>query len=78
MDLLNMLSSISKGVAYPAMNGKNLLSDNYRCSSSRRTKSYMQKGKTLMELCDQLEQEIDTSQQQIEDLMQSVLKEVYV
>ena len=30
-----------------------------------------------MNLCDQLEKEVETGHQQIEDLMQSVLKEVF-
>ena len=30
-----------------------------------------------MNFCDQLEKEVETSHQQIEDLMQSVLKEVF-
>ena len=37
----------------------------------------LQKVNSLMALCDELEQQIDTSHKQIEQLMQSCLKEVF-
>ena len=41
-------------------------------------KAIVEKVNSLMALCDELEQEVDNSQSQIEQLMQSCLKEVFV
>ena len=38
----------------------------------------VEKVNSLMALCDELEQQVDNSQSQIEQLMQSCLKEVFV
>lgn len=40
-------------------------------------KAIVEKVNVLMGLCDELEQEVQTSEQQLEDLMQSVLREVF-
>ena len=40
-------------------------------------KAIVKKVNSLMTLCDELEQQIDNSQAQIEQLMQSCLKEVF-
>lgn len=74
---IEYVESYSKGVAYPAINDKNLQSAIIPIPPLEEQKAIVQKINALMELCDQLEKEVENGKRQIEELMQSVLKEVF-
>jgi type I restriction enzyme S subunit len=71
------VETFSKGVAYPAINDKNLLAAPIPIPPLEEQKAIVQKVNALMECCDALEQEVQQSQQHSEQLMQSVLREVF-
>ena len=74
---IEYVESYSKGVAYPAINDKNLQSAIIPIPPLEEQKAIVEKVNALMNLCDQLENEVKTGQAQIEALTQSVLKEVF-
>ncbi len=71
------VETFSKGVAYPAINDKNLLSAPIPIPPLEEQKAIVEKVTILMGLCDALEQEVQQSQEHSELLMQSVLREVF-
>lgn len=74
---IEYVESFMKGVAYPAINDKNLLSSPIPVPTIMEQQVIVEKVNSLMSLCDELEQKVDYSQTQIEQLMQSCLKEVF-
>ncbi|MBC8146920.1 MAG: restriction endonuclease subunit S [Bacteroidetes bacterium] len=65
------------GVAYPAINDRNLLKGIIPIPPLEEQKAIVEKVNTLMALCDSLEQQVKLSKEQIEKLMKSVLREVF-
>jgi len=61
----------------PAINGTKLKMSVFGLPSIDEQQAIVEKVNSLMTLCDELEQQIETSQTQIEQLMQSCLNEVF-
>jgi len=66
------------GAAFPNINTKFLSEMMFPFPPLKEQKAIVEKVNSLMALCDELEQQVDNSQTQIEQLMQSCLKEVFV
>ena len=67
----------SKATAQPSLSMGTIRDSIVLLPSFEEQTIIVQKVNSLMNLCDQLEKKVESGQQQIEDLMQSVLKEVF-
>ena len=74
---VDYVEAFSKGVAYPAINDKNLLNAPIPIPPIEEQKAIVEKVNALMGLCDSLEQEVKQCQEHSEQLMQSCLREVF-
>jgi type I restriction enzyme, S subunit len=71
------LWELNNGTSVPQINNKDIAPLMFSIPPLREQKAIVEKVKPLMDLCDELEQQIENSQSQIEQLMQSCLKEVF-
>ena len=68
---------LNNGTSVPQINNKDINPLIISIPPIEEQKAIVEKVNSLMALCDELEQQIETSQTQIEILMQSCLKEVF-
>lgn len=68
---------LNNGTSVPQINNKDINPLIISIPPIEEQKAIVEKVNSLMALCDELEQQIETSQTQIEQLMQSCLKEVF-
>ena len=74
---ISHFKSLSQNSAQPFLNMTQIKSVPFPLAPLKEQQVIVEKVNSLMALCDELEQQIDNSQTQIEQLMQSCLKEVF-
>ena len=74
---INQFSSEATGMTRQRVNLSKMRELIFALPPIEEQKVIVEKVKSLMSLCDELEKQIETSQIQIEQLMQSCLKEVF-